>query len=117
MFNPRLRTEPMPLASLDLVQKDPGYDDDFQTFDGRVFRLSYERLSIDGVSFATLAQLEQAWINLQASLGAKSRLASDPEWGMFPEPSADPLVLTRQWTPAPRKGDRITCFRPGRRVG
>jgi hypothetical protein len=68
------------------------WDDEFQTRDGREFRLSYDSLSIemDGAPtppFKTIAHIEQTWIDLQALFGVRSRLASDPYWGMFPEPT------------------------------
>jgi hypothetical protein len=73
---------------------DPEHDDDFQTPDGRVFQMSYEPFSIVELGssdvplrFATRTQLEQAWVDLQASFGVKSRLTSDPDWREFPEPT------------------------------
>jgi hypothetical protein len=72
---------------------EPEYDDEFQTPDGREFRMSYERLTIElgssdaPMRFTSLTQLEQAWVDLQTLFGVKSRLASDPDWREFPEPT------------------------------
>ena len=78
----------VPLSQEEIAQliapPEPEYDDEMTCTDGRVFRLSYERLSIGADCFGTLIQLEQAWVYLQASFGVKSRLASDPDWGGFP---------------------------------
>jgi|KBSMisStaDraftv2_1062788.scaffolds.fasta_scaffold47296_4 hypothetical protein len=75
---------------------EPEYYDDMRTADGREFRLLYDpEPSIVEVnsknepwSFPTIQQVEQAWVDLQALFGVKSRLASDPEWDQFPKPTA-----------------------------
>jgi hypothetical protein len=85
----KLATEPLSKEEIaELIElPEPEWDDDMTCTDGPVFRLSYERLSIDGVCFTILTQLEQAWIYLQVSFGVKSRLASDPEWDLLPKPT------------------------------
>jgi len=80
----RVRLSKEEVANL-IEPPEPEWDDEMTCTDGQVFRLSYERSSIDNVCIATLLQLEQAWVDLQALLGVKSRLASDPNWGTFPK--------------------------------
>ena len=96
-------------------------DDEFDTPDGRRFRLLYDGHTIFSrdrqlnaadrkrlnpfaaviaeldsnekpLCFATIQEGDQAWLDLQALHGVKSRLASDPDWGEFPEPSVHPLI-------------------------
>jgi hypothetical protein len=91
-------------------------DDVFDAPDGRRFRLLYDgctifsrdrqlnavdRTTLDEVAgaiaeldsndkplrFDTVENADQAWADLQALFGVKSRLASDPDWGTFPEPT------------------------------
>jgi hypothetical protein len=92
-LRPDARIEWGPLESNAENAVEPEYDDEFQTPDGRVFRMSYDRCTIElgsdqPMRFASLTQLEQAWVDLQALFGVKSLRASDPEWDQFPDPTA-----------------------------
>jgi len=92
------RLSPEEIAQLEVPEPDW---DDFQTADGREFRLVYGEpgesvliveldangVQLSSLAFPMIAQAEQVWVDLQAMFDVQSRLASDPDWGTFPKPT------------------------------